>query len=218
VRAKAWEFAIPWPIEKIEYFCARRRGVTWKKFEPTYGSSGWLTFSIVVWLFVALYVEPSLARFATKYAGDVAKTLLSGALLVGTMLSVSVSLPGQTIVKLVIEDDPESAIEFVTPFLWAFLWGVLATTLMAFFPGLRSITIGYRSTSWIPAAATFVATYAAAMEVHAVLHAIRMYLLGLVISGRKPATVPGPASAPPELPCPNPANRASAPSNRTPAA
>lgn len=113
-----------------------------------------------------------LAELGASHAGDISRALLAGSFLVMTMLSVSVATPGQAILRLVLGKSPLLAVEFVSPALWAFLWGISAGICTMFYADLC------RSFQSVLSA---VSLYALAMEVNAVLYTIRMYTLGLVL-------------------------------------
>lgn len=109
-------FLVPWPLHHLQLVWNRRPRATEKHRAYTFVSSGWLTVSIALWLYMALVVRVTLQGFAQNYAADASKALLSGAFLLGTILSVSVAMPGQAVMKVVIGKRPSFAIQFVVPF------------------------------------------------------------------------------------------------------
>lgn len=133
----------------------------------------WLSLVIGIAVFLGF---DGLAEFGASHAGDLSRALFTGSFLVMTMLSVSVATPGQAILRLVLGKSPLFAVEFVSPTLWAFLWGIAAgicTMLYAdFCHAFQSIL-------------SAVALYALSMEVNAVLYTIRMYTLGLVLAAQE---------------------------------
>lgn len=159
-RAGCWRWLIPWPLLLLpnRFTGSKEHG------------SLWLTLVLISAYFVG---ADSLQNVDGGYAADAARTLFAGSFLVITMLSLSVALPGQAILKLVLEGEPLFAVEFVSPTLWAFLWGISGGTCMTFH---KNLPLALQPIS------TTVALYAFAMEVNAVLYTIRTYTLGLVLS------------------------------------
>jgi hypothetical protein len=115
--------------------------------------------------------ESRLESLDPKFAADASRTLYTAAFLIMTMLSLSVALPGQAIIRLVLGRNPRFVADFVTPTLWAFLWGTGAGTALAFYGSLSlQGKLG----------ASIVALYAFAMQINAILYTVRVYALGLV--------------------------------------
>ena len=111
-----------------------------------------------------------------KYTAEASRLLFASAFLILTMLSLSVALPGQAILRLVLRRNPLFSVDFVAPTLWAFLWSIVAGTIMIFYADLPSA---------LKVTAAVAALYAFAMDVHAILYTVRMYLLGLVLTVRE---------------------------------
>src|SRR5581483_9326297 len=117
IETKFWTFLIPWPLHHLKRLSKSGRA------NPARGS-GWLTFGIVLWFLLARFSTVGLDSVERHYAADASKVLFSGAFLLGTILSVSVAMPGQAVMKAILADDPSFALDFVVPFVWAFLWGI----------------------------------------------------------------------------------------------
>jgi hypothetical protein len=177
LRARVWEWLVPWPglwpIRVLQNASTRR----------TSSGSGWLTADIVLYLYLFIVTGFEPEKAVSAYAADIAKALFSGAFLVGTVLSVSVAMPGQAILRLVLARDPDFAVNFVVPSLWAFLWGVFSGVLMTFFGGLEHVVPHKTAWGiWMQRLVLGAAIYAGSMVVNAILFTIRMYLLGLIQS------------------------------------
>jgi len=167
--AAAW--LIPWPFGKSQVDDDGEKR----------GGNVYLTTAIVLWLSVVLLVHPSLNNFEAKYAGDCAKVLFTGSFLLGTILSVSVALPGQSLAKLTLAGDPRFAFDFVMPLVWGFVWGIIGALLMMFFPGLKWVVADPTATTVLRATATLVAVHGGMAVLNAILMTVRYYLAGMVL-------------------------------------
>lgn len=174
--AQAWCFFIPWPLPYVLYMIPsfRRHFLTPRKRWTM--ASGWLTVCILFWL-AFVFLLPANASRDDKYAAEAAKILFSGAFLLGTILSVSVALPGQAVIKTVIATKPEAVVDFVVPFLWALMWGISGAIALMFLPGIGNLHPKFRYV------AIFFGLYGSLMEVNAMGHTIRMYTIGLLLWG-----------------------------------
>jgi hypothetical protein len=183
--ARWYEALIPWPLAHLQALVEPRRIFTSPKtWRPTLGDSRWTTFALAMWALVTFVVKPKLANIEALYAADAAKALLTGAFLVGTILSVSVALPGQTIISVALRRMPSFAVSFVFPSLWALLTGITGATLMMLFRGLRYLVPNDTASNVLQWGALLIAIYAAIMELNALLYTVRMYILGLVLWSR----------------------------------
>jgi len=165
MRAGAWRWLIPWPFLWM--------ALRWR--QPNLKDHGSVWLSAVSLLALALGAQ-RLQSIDVKYTVEAARVLFASAFLILTMLSLSVALPGQAILRLVQRRDPLFSVDFVSPTLWAFLWSILAGTTMIFYDNLPPT---------LKVASAVVALYAFAMDVHAILYTVRMYLLGLVLTVRE---------------------------------
>jgi hypothetical protein len=178
--ARAWEYVLPWPLGYVDYlFQYSRSGPKRRRIDD----SAWVTFVLVVWCYAAYVAKATPGHFEKSYAPDVSKILFSGAFLIGTILSVSVALPGQSLAKLALGRRPMFAVEFVLPMFWGFLSGIFGALLMLFFSGLPHLVPGM-SEYWgriVQGFATIIALYGAVMELNAIIHTVRMYLIGMLL-------------------------------------
>lgn len=166
-RAKAWNFLLPWPLGSVVSFLRR------DKARPK--QSGWLSLSVpVAWYAIREFTTAS-PMFDDKLAAEAAKILFSGVFLLGTILSVSVAMPGQAIIKSILRKSPSWSIEFVAPFMWSLMWGIVGASLLFFLPRLAT------AHPWLVPVAISTGVYAAFMELHTISHTIRMYTIGLVV-------------------------------------
>ena len=161
-RTRAWEWFIPWPMGRV----LRRMRLDVR------GDSAWFTASIGVTLYAIYHFNHGALEGNLKYAEEGAKVLFSGVFLLGTILSVSMAMPGQAIMKAVLARRPSYAIKFLVPFMWALTWGMAGAAFLFFMRRLAS---------WTHPAVLFVAVYAAFMELHAITHAMRTYAIGLTV-------------------------------------
>ncbi|MBN1607838.1 MAG: hypothetical protein JW940_14465 [Polyangiaceae bacterium] len=167
MRAGGWRWLVPWPFL---FIINRRRRIASREH-----GSIWLTAVSAA----ALLAGPErLQAMGSSHAAESARILFAGSFLVITMLSLSVAVPGQATLRLVLAKNPLFAAEFVSPTLWAFLWGVGGGACMVFH---ASLVPGFKTL------ASVVALYAFAMETNAVLYTIRMYSFGLVLAARESA-------------------------------
>ena len=165
LRAGAWRWLVPWPLIWL--------ALRWRDPNLKEHGSVWLTAVILGAL--ALGTE-YLQSVDVKYTAEASRLLFASAFLILTMLSLSVALPGQAILRLVLRRNPLFSVDFVAPTLWAFLWSIVAGTIMIFYADLPSA---------LKVTAAVAALYAFAMDVHAILYTVRMYLLGLVLTVRE---------------------------------
>lgn len=176
LRVHAVTFLVPWPLPYIAWPFIRRRFSSVEGRERAWytQSSGWTTLSLMAAWLLNKFTHPNLTRDA-KIAGELAKTLFSGSLLVCTILSLSVALPGQTILKSVLTQNPSFSIDYVVPFMWTFMCGFSAALVLTF--GEQILALAW----WTRPLLIFVAAYALAMIIHAIGHVIRVYMVGLVM-------------------------------------
>lgn len=168
VRAGGWRLIVPWPMLAL--------GSKARRAQSKEHGSAWLT--VVAGASMSMGPE-RLQALSNSFAADSARTIFTAAFLVITMLSLSVALPGQAVIKLVLGRTPLFAAEFVAPTLWAFLWGMIGGTGMMLYSSLGAE---------LRVIAAIVGLYAFAMSINAVLYTIRMYVLGLVLTARSSDT------------------------------
>jgi hypothetical protein len=185
---RAWEYLVPWPLGCVHFFLLRLRGnklpfKDWLKSRDRVDDNGWLSFAIVTWLYLAVVVDVRLDRVQAVYASDCAKILFSGAFLIGTVLSVSVAMPGQALAKVALGRDSSFALNFVLPLFWGFLWGIAGALSMMFFPGVPYLIPNLPECSRLVLrdVATFIAIHGAVAELNAIVHTVRMYLMGMLL-------------------------------------
>ncbi len=130
--------------------------------------------SYAISVFAVYVTEKAVPSDAKSAAVDISKLLFSGSFLIGTILSLSVAVPGQALIKVLLNKDPEYAVDFVVPFMWSFMWGIIGGAALLVFHS-KYLLVPLRPV------AVVLASYGACMLVHAITHAIRKYLLGLVI-------------------------------------
>lgn len=166
--AKPWRFVTPWPAEWI----LRPSGA--KRQESR--DSVWMTVAIVttylLWSSVGTDVDGT--RFERR-AGEWSRQLFTGAFLLGTLLSVSNALPGQTVLKAVVRRTPDYILKFAVPYAWAVTTGLAGAVLLFFYSSLSV---------WQRQLAVFVGIYGGLMEINALVFSFRMFLLGLIKVGR----------------------------------
>ncbi|MBX3222395.1 MAG: hypothetical protein KF795_17885 [Labilithrix sp.] len=180
----AWEWLLPWPVEIAVFLVRGDRSLEWSDWKRSDGSvrgNRYVTFAFALWVGLAL-AGVDLSDVET-YAGDVAKTLFTGALLLLSILSLSVGLPGQSIAKLMLIKRPSYSLEFVMPLVWGFLCGLLGALSMMFYGAAKSVAhpdlaMGVRAT------AILFAVFGALMEWNAVLQTVQQYLIGMVLWSR----------------------------------
>lgn len=166
IHAKAWQYFYIWPIPELI-----RKGLSLfgKKQRPASqqaNSSAWLTLGVVI--FIASYQTTQHFKESShllQIAGDLSKILLTATFLVGTILSVSVAIPGQAVINNLLRNEPDFALEFVAPFMWSLMWGVL---------GAFGLAVMYYLTPTFQKIAFGVAIYA-------IVHTMRMYTIGLIL-------------------------------------
>lgn len=174
---QAWEFIIPFPLPEIVRFFLRRLSKEYdeKKLPWWAGvhSSLWMTLTIILSAY-SYYgsMRFESARLLSVYAADASKTLFTAAFLLGTILSVSVALPGQAVIKSQIDRDPDFVFDFMAPFMWALMWGII---------GGLGLSLVYYLTPLARNIAYVVGIYGACMELNALVHTIRMYMIGIIL-------------------------------------
>jgi hypothetical protein len=179
-----WNFLVPWPLGQLIMVAfrklRRKKAENGTEKKRVYPSSILLTFAIISYVFLWWFMKQhsdDLGHYAT-IASDGSKMLLSGAFLLGTILSVSVSVPGTTVIKYVIKKRPMGGVNFVIPFMWAFMWGLVGGILLAFF----NIRIAQPYYQYVAVA---FGVYGAFMELNAFAHVVRLYTIGLLLMGEE---------------------------------
>lgn len=166
IRTKTWAALLPWPV----HYVLRLVPV---QYLSDVESSAWATLTIPISAYLIHHLGVIPSRDA-KLAFECAKLLVSGAFLIGTILSVSVAMPGQALMKVILKKNPQFALEFVVPFMWGFMWSLTgAAALLCFYSEYVLL--------WFRPVAVCLAVYGACMLVHAITHTVRMYLLGLMM-------------------------------------
>jgi hypothetical protein len=166
VEARFWWFLVPWPLGRLLDGPKPKRTAQFR-------DNSYLTATLFFWVLYLFGKGPDGALFDGG-----AKALFSGALALMGVLSLSIALPGQTLLKRVVVGAPRAAITFVAPFVWALLWGLLGATLLTFWSHLPG---------WLAPVVVLVALHGAFMELNALFHALRMYSMGLLLWGREEA-------------------------------
>lgn len=184
---QAWGYLIPWPFPKLwaKFKHWRTRGE--RKSEPRIWAnlvpddsddapkpieSGlWTTLALALTAYVCWFTSKETLDHDHARASDAGKTLFTGAFLLGTLLSVSVSLPGQSLLKPLLTKSPRAIIFFASAFAWSLLWGLSGGVLLVFYgdwyPPVRILAI-------------FVGFLGAFAELNTLLFVFRMYLMGLM--------------------------------------
>src|SRR6266446_2868779 len=167
-QAHFYAFLIPFPLPWVIFrpFWPKAFHREFRKWWSR--SSIWPTLTVI-----AFFLRPRISNFEaqTNIATEIGKLMFTATFLNATLLSLSVALPGQSVLKAFITQRPKQVVTFAAPFLWALLFGLLGGTLL----------LGYRfCPANVRVYVTFIGFFAAFAILAPLFFVVRLYLLGLV--------------------------------------
>ncbi|MFP2895699.1 hypothetical protein [Corallococcus sp. 4LFB] len=165
---KSWNYLVPWPIPVLVQRWRQSRG---RKAKGKLAEDGrWSTLAILLTIYMWSFTGSETVVHDQSRASDAGKILFTGAFLLGTLLSVSITLPGQSVLKPLITKKPSVITNFAAAFAWSLLWGLSGGALLTFYgdwyPEIRPVAI-------------FVGILGGFAELNTLLFVFRLYLMGL---------------------------------------
>lgn len=168
-----WTECVPWPL---------LMAVPGKSKEKESRGSVWLSCALALSAYLIYYSGGSLERDG-RYAADAARTLFTGAFLLGTLLSVTNTVAGPAIRRSA-KNDANVVLVVGGAFAWGVLLGLIGGAALMFYPSF------VLPAQWL---AIFLGVYGGLMELNAMLFTLRLALLSWV---EKPGAESTPAPTP----------------------